>query len=143
MIKKCILPVISVLLAILSVIFCVLWRTEANDHNELFRLAQSSVQNSYQCFNAYSTNGNEEDYWSGVAEFRVFEQSYYILNGEIDPNYLYCNAIYGYMVDSPDAVKHNIPELMHILGLLANDINDMNGYIRMSSLEHLLSGKGY
>ncbi len=134
MIKKYILPVISVLLAILSVIFCVLWRTEANNYNELFRLTQSSVQNSYQCFKAYSTNGNESDYWSGVAEFRAFEQAYYMLTEDVDQNYMNCNSLYGLMISSPEIIQSNMGELVAALELLNKNPFDPNGYMKLSVL---------
>jgi len=50
----------------------------------------------------------------------------------------YCNDFYGYLVLSPEECQAHISEVVEVLNILAKNVEDENGYIRMFELENLL-----
>ena len=77
--KKIALPVLTVCFALAALVFAYLWYVEKSNDSDLKQLAQASATDAYTQFSSYQTNGNDSDYWSGVASFRSFEQAYVLL----------------------------------------------------------------
>ena len=102
--KKIALPVLTVCFALAALVFAYLWYVEKSNDSDLKQLAQTSATDAYTQFSSYQTNGNDSDYWSGVASFRSFEQAYVLLlqGTNKETNYLICNDVYGSMISNPD-----------------------------------------
>lgn len=129
------------LLAAAALIFGVLWRYEAGNKSEIRMLAQASAADACEQFSEYMTNEEESSYWYGVAAFRTFQQAYYLLVEETpkSPNYTFCNEVYGSLVLSPERSRAHIGELAEIMEILAQDVEDENGYLRMADLRNQLN----
>lgn len=102
-------------------------------------LCQGSVCRSLESFKEYSAKGDNYLYIYGVAEFRNFMDAYRYLNDNPnDPEYLYCNIIYGEMALNAEKVQANMQGVIEALAILAEDYTDPNGYIRLNELGNLL-----
>ncbi len=75
--KKQVQIILVVCLTITTLVFAFLWQNEKNNKDDLRLLAQASAKETYINFTEYQANGQENDYWNGVAAFRSFEQAYY------------------------------------------------------------------
>ena len=138
--KKRISLVLIVCLAVLALIFGLLWQNARNNSDDVRMLAQSSAASAYAQFVEYQDKGYESSYWYGVAEFRSFEQAYHLLteNTQKASNYVFCNEVYGYLVLTPESGMAHISEIVEVMEILAQDVEDENGYIRMSELRNIL-----
>ena len=119
---------------------CFLFWNQANiERTRMVSLCQGSVCQSLENFKEYSVQGDDCLYIYGVAEFRSFMNVYLSLNDDSgNPEYLYCNIIYGEMVLNPEKVQANIQGVIEALAILAEDYTDPNGYIRLNVLGNLL-----
>ena len=98
---------------------------------EIEQLCRHTIHTALEDMKGYAETGEESRYYSGVAEFRAFMQIYYGLNGETIPEYLYCNEVYGLMLNQPEKVQENVHKLIPALEALANDYTDLNGYMEL------------
>ena len=132
--------VLAVCLAATTLLFAFLWQREVRSHDETRALAQAGAADAYAHFAAYQETGEESDYWYGVAAFRSFAQAYHLLveGTNKDTNYLFCNEVYGQLVLSPGDGRAHSSELVAVMEILAQDVEDENGYLRMSELRNLL-----
>ncbi len=137
--KKHIWIIGLVIMAVLSVSCFMFWRQASIEHTEMVNLCQASVYQSLESFKEYSTKGDDYLYIYGVAEFKSFMNAYHYLNNNIgNPEYLYCNIIYGEMALNPERVQENMQGVIKALAILAEDYTDPNGYIRLNELGNLL-----
>ena len=137
--KKRIEIIIIICLAISTLVFGVLWQSAEKNNEDIKLLAQSSAADAYTDFTDYQNNGHESSYWSGVANFRSFQQAYYLMTEGTNKstNYIFCNEVYGYLVLSPEESQGHISEVIEVMEILAQNVEDENGYIRMSELRNL------
>ena len=137
--KKCIWIVCISAIVVLSVLYIVFWGQARAEQNRIEDLCQSSVSQSMENFKEYAAKGDDYLYMYGVAEFKSFMNAYLCLNDNADnPEYTYCNIIYGEMTLNPDKIQANIQKLIEALTILAEDYTDSNGYIRMNEFGNLL-----
>lgn len=115
------------------------WRQACIERTKMVDLCQGSVCRSLESFKEYSAKGDNYLYIYGVAEFRSFMDAYRYLNDNPnDPEYLYCNIIYGEMALNAEKVQANMQGVIEALAILAEDYTDPNGYIRLNELGNLL-----
>lgn len=138
--KKIALPVLTVCFALAALVFAYLWYVEKSNDSDLKQLAQASATDAYTQFSSYQTNGNDSDYWSGVASFRSLEQAYVLLVQDTnkETNYLICNDVYGSMISNPDKCKDNIDEIVSALEYLSEDVESITAHDRMLELRNTL-----
>ena len=138
--KRRIEIIIMICLVISTVVFGVLWQKAENNNEDIKWLAQTSAYQSYTQFLEYQEHGRESAYWYGVADFRAFQNAYSLLTQDTNKstNRTYCNDFYGYLVLSPDECQTHISEVVKVMNILAKDVEDENGYIRMFELRNLL-----
>lgn len=117
-----------------------LWQQARHDRSDLARLAQAGAGEALARFEDFQHGGYESDYWGGVAAFRSFMQAYGLLAEGTSKaaNYTFCGEVYGSLLCSPAQTQRHIDELIGVLQLLAEDVEDENGYLRMASLRSLL-----
>ena len=115
-----------------------LWIHEKSNTEDLDRLCRTNAQMAHLGFEEYAERGDEVSYWSAVADFKAFVNTYLQREGEATPEYLWCNELFGFMTASPHKVMQNVDRLTEALLLLRNDFNDPNAYQKISSLNHLL-----
>mgnify|MGYP001781154419 FL=1 len=129
-----------VCLSISTLTFALLWQSQKNDKNNIRALAQASAADACAQFTEYQTDGCESSYWYGVAAFRSFQQAYYSLTEGTDKavNYTFCNEVYGYLGLSPEISQSHISELIETMSILSLDVEDENGYSKMSELQNSL-----
>lgn len=128
-----------IVIAALCVSCFVFWRQAGIEHTKMVDLCQGSVRRSLESFKEYAATGDDSLYTNAVAEFRSFMNARLYLNDNAsDPEYLYCNIIYGEMTLNPEKVQANMQELTEALTILAEDHTDPNGYIRLNELGNLL-----
>ena len=125
-------------LLIIAVTFVGLWLAEKNNFSQAEQLAQSGATNALTMFEEYRNTRKESCYWYAVAEFRTFQQAYHLLVEQTNKqsNYTFCNEVYGYFVLNPERSHAHIDEIVHVMAILAADITDENGYIKMKELRN-------
>ena len=103
-------------------------------------MAQASAADACAQFTEYQADGCESSYWYGVAAFRSFQQACYSLTEGTDKavNYTFCNEVYGYLGLSPEISQSHISELIETTSILSLDVEDENGYSKMSELRNSL-----
>ncbi len=138
--KKRLQIILIVCLAITTLIFAFLWQNEKNSKDDLLLLAQASANDAYANFVKYQENGHESNYWSGVSAFRSFEQAYYLLteNTNKTVNYTFCNEVFGLLVIHPEKCQDHMDNIIATMYILANDVEDENGHLKMSELRNTL-----
>jgi len=136
--KKRLLIIIIVCLLATTVIFFGLWQQEKNNQAEMTSLCQASAASATNFFSNYQANGVDSDYWHAVAEFRVFEQSYGMLaeGTNKQANYTFSNEVYGYLVLYPERSKKHIDEIIDVMAIIAKDVTDGAGFVRMADLRN-------
>ena len=125
-------------LTIFSLLFAVLWQRAENSKDDIRQLAQASASDACSQFVEYQANGEASSYWYGVAAFRSFEQAYHLLTEGTNKssNYAFCNEVYGCLVLSPEKSQKYIAEIIEVMEILAVDVEDENGYLRMADLRN-------
>ena len=138
--KKHLTALLIIGLAISALTFGILWQRAENSRSDARLLAQAGAADACAQFASYRDTGLESSYWYGVAAFRSFEQAYHLLTEGTNKavNYIFCNEVYGNLVLSPVVCQARIAELIDVMEILSRDIEDENGYIRMSELRNLL-----
>lgn len=129
-----------VCLSISTLTFALLWQNQKNNKDDIRALAQASAADACTQFTEYQTDGCESSYWYGVAAFRSFQQAYYSLTEGTDKavNYTFCNEVYGYLVLNPEISQSHISEIIETMRILSLDVEDENGYSKMSELRNSL-----
>lgn len=127
----------------MAVAFFGLWQHEKQSQADILALCRSGASFALAGFQEYQENGSEGAYWQAVSDFRVFEQSYYMLVEGTNraSNYTFCNEVYGSLVLNPERSQEHIEEIVDVMKILANDVMDGNGYTKMPSLRNTLALK--
>ncbi len=138
--KKRFEVILIVCLSISTLTFALLWQNQKNNKDDIRALAQAGAADACTHFAEYQTDGCESSYWYGVAAFRSFQQAYHSLTEGTNKavNYTFCNEVYGYLVLSPEISQSHISEIIETMRILSLDVEDENGYIRMSELRSSL-----
>lgn len=128
-----------VVMAVLSASCFFFWRQAGIERTEMVSLCQGSAYQSLERFKEYLVKGDDYLYIYGVAEFRSFMNAYRCLNNNPgNPEYLYCNIIYGEMVLNSEKLQENMQGVIEALAILAEDYADPNAFIRLNELGNLL-----
>ena len=135
------ISLICLLAAVLAaVVFCVLWRSAAQDRTALRALAQAGAAEAYARFSDFQEKGYDSDYWGGVAAFHSFQQAYTSLTDGTDEavNRSLCSAVYGGLLITPERAREHLPEILDAMRLLAADVTDENAFVRLAELRSTL-----
>ena len=127
-----------VLLALSNAVFIGLWRAAEEDSSDVRALAQAGAAGALQMFREYRETGEESCWQYAVADFRSFQQAYYLLveGTSRRGNYTFCNEVYGQLVLTPERSQRHVEELIEAMALLAEDVADENGYLRLAELRN-------
>ena len=138
--KKRFGALLIVCLSVSTLVFALLWQSQKNNKDDIRALAQASAADACIQFTEYQTDGCESSYWYGVAAFRSFQQAYDSLTEGTNKavNYTFCNEVYGCLVLRPEDSQSYISEIIETMRILSLDVEDENGYIRMSELRNSL-----
>lgn len=132
--------ILFIAVVVLAMAFFFLWQREQPRPKEMEQLCQNSAAAALEAFKGYASSGDAYRYWDGVAEFRCFMKAYlYLHDGHSDPDYLYCNELYGQMTLYPEGVMANVEDLITALEYLSQDYTDPNGYHHIASLNNKLT----
>ena len=138
--KKRFGALLIVCLSVSTLVFALLWQSQKHNKDDIRALAQASAADACIQFTEYQTDGCESSYWYGVAAFRSFQQAYDSLTEGTNKavNYTFCNEVYGCLVLRPKDSQSYISEIIETMRILSLDVEDENGYIRMSELRNSL-----
>lgn len=138
--KNRIAKTLIIVLALTSVVFCVLWQRAAHDRSELETLAQAEAAEAYEHFFDFQKSGADNDYWQGVAAFHAFGDAYVILTESTNKatNRVFCDEVYACMISSPERAKEHTSEIAGIMKLLSENVYDEIGHARMLELRNEL-----
>ena len=118
--KKRVVGIVMIVLALAAVAMGVLWQQALRDDSDMAALAG--------------------DYWGGVAAFHTFQEAYACM--EAGPsqaaNRTFCSEVYGALLLSPEQGKAHMAEVLDAVALLAADVRDENGYLRLADLRNAL-----
>lgn len=133
------LPLILLVLTTLAaILFCALWQGALRDHSDLVTLARSGAAEVCTRFSDFRSNGDDGDYWGGVAAFRTFQQVCALLPEGGSDDRAVCSTIYGELLLHPDRAKTYLPEIIAIMEPLAQDPTDPAARLRLYELRSLL-----
>ena len=139
------MPLLLAAFVIVSAALGWLWQRERQDNSQVERLCAVSANHSFESFRDYRDRGGEANYWSGVADFRAFQQSLKVLIDEetapshvSSADYTVCNQIYGYLILDPARAETHIGELVELMAALSRDIYNVQAYQRLYELRNLL-----
>ncbi len=139
--KKQIAIILIICLTVLALVFGILWQQKKRSHDDALLLAQSGAKEAHTRFVEYQELGHESDYWAGVSAFYSFERAYYLLveGTNKSVNFTFCNEVYGALLLSPETSQSHMAEVIEVMALLAENVQDENGYLQMSNLRNLLN----
>ncbi len=138
--KKSIAVVLAVVLAVSTVVFCVLWQRAAHDRSEIEAFAQAEAQEAYTHFADYQSGKDNADYWQGVAAFHAFTDAYGVLTEGTNKsaNRVFCDEVYAVMTLSPELSQAHIPDIVSVMKLLSEDITNETAHAKMLELRNML-----
>ena len=139
--RKNLTKILTLCLAISTLVFAFLWMEEKNSKEDVKELAQTAAVNAYEQFTEYRSQGDTDSYWDGVASFRTFQQAYSsVVQGTNQAsNALICDEVYGYLLAGPEESKSHIPDIVQAMEVLSEDVEDLNGHARMLELRNALA----
>lgn len=106
--------------------------------SDMWVLCTSSAAAAAEDFREFARTGAETIWWSAVAEYRTFTNAYLILMDGSNAEYLWCNSVYGFLLQSPDRAGNQAEELARAMELLAEDPEDVNGFTIISRVNNEL-----
>lgn len=138
--KNKLAAVLSVVLALLAVVFCVLWQRAVYDTSELEAFAQAEALKAYTHFADYQDSRDDADYWQGVAAFHAFTDAYGVMTEDTNKstNRAFCDEVYGSLTRSPEQSQAHIPDIVSVMKLLSENISDESAYTEMLELRNTL-----
>lgn len=138
--KNKLAAVLAVVLALLAVVFCVLWQRAAHDTYELEAFAQAEAQEAYTHFADYQDSRDDADYWQGVAAFHAFTDAYGVMTEDTNKstNRAFCDEVYSSLTQSLEQSQAHIEEIASVMKLLSEDITNETAYAKMLELRNLL-----
>ena len=130
------------LVAVAASVFVTIAVQNGITKNEMITTMKRHASDASTDFSEFVKTGKESYYVSAVASFYAFEETYLAYNGQegSDPNHLFMNEVYGYLILSPEKAKEHAQELSDIMDILAEDPLHANGYYRFSVLRNVLKG---
>jgi|GEM_PF-2460826 len=139
--KKKLPAIMIIVLLVSTVLFYGLWQHEKSSQADIKRLCLAEAALAAQGFSDFQTSGAESDYWHAVADFRGFEQAYYVLIEDTDSrsNYTYCNELYACLVFYPARSQAHIDEIMTVMKSLAVDLADDAAFLKMANLRNSIN----
>ncbi len=133
----------AVLLLILSIVFCGLWRMASRDTSQLEQLCQYSVSRACERFGDYRKTGSQYDYQYGVSELTSFYNSYTLLTvettGSTNTDCTQVNQLLGMLMDLPELSGEALELLISATGELSRDIHDQNAYAQLLAVYHAIT----
>lgn len=128
------------MLALSTIAFCVLWQHTVHNQSDFTTFAQAEANKAYTSFSAYQESGDDGDYWQGVAAFYAFQEAYGLLTEDTSKstNRVFCNAVYGSLVLSPEQAKAHISDIAHVMKMLSENVMDEGAYAQMAELRNTL-----
>lgn len=138
--KNKLAAVLSVVLALLAVVFCVLWQRAAHDTSELEAFAQAEALKAYTYFTDYQDSRDDADYWQGVAAFHAFTDAYGVMTEDTNKstNRAFCDEVYSSLTQSLEQSQAHIEEIASVMKLLSENVTDETAYAQMSNLRNTL-----
>lgn len=138
--KKRVVGIVMIVLALAAVAMGVLWQRALRDDADMAALAQAAAGEAYTRFSDYQAHGNDGDYWGGVAAFHTFQEAYACMEAGASQaaNRTFCSEVYGALLLSPEQGKAHVAEVLDAVALLAADVRDENGYLRLADLRNTL-----
>ena len=132
--------IIAICLLITTAISFSLWRYEKNSQEDLLLLCKNGASSSLEMFQEYRILDEGSYYINAVADFNVFVKASFLLNDDTiqHRNSTFSNEVYGALVFSPEQAKKHIDEIIEIRTILSADINDPNGYVKLSNLRNTI-----
>lgn len=131
---------VCALVAAIALFF--MWKLEKSNREDVEFVCQASAIHAYEDFRSFQDTKDQGCYWRGVAEFRTFMQTYFVVGDMMDEgsntNYLWCEELYGRMTNSPDKVQEKLDDLIAAMELLAEDMKDENGFEKVSCLNQAI-----
>lgn len=138
--KNKLAAVLAVVLALLAVVFCVLWQRAVHDTSELEAFAQAEALKAYTYFTDYQDSRDDADYWQGVAAFHAFTDAYGVMTEDTNKstNRAFCDEVYAVMTLSPELSQAHIPDIVSVMKLLSENVTDESTYAKMLELRNTL-----
>ena len=138
--KNKLAAVLAVVLALLAVVFCVLWQRAVYDTSELEAFAQAEAQEAYTHFADYQSGNDDADYWQGVAAFHAFTDAYGVMTEGTNKsaNRVFCDEVYAVMTRSSEQSQAYIDDIISVMKLLSENITDESAYAKMLELRNTL-----
>lgn len=125
---------LAVVFLAVAIVFCALWQREKGNRDELELLGRHSAA---AALDRFSDIRSEEDYWQGVADFRVFMQAYQMLSEDTHAaNKFACARTYTALLYHPAEARAAFDKLTGALRLLAEDLYDENGFIHLTEFQN-------
>ena len=132
--------ILVIVLALAALAMGMLWQRALRDDSDMAALAQAAAGEAYTRFSDYQERGDDGDYWGGVAAFHTFQEAYACM--EAGPSQAasrtFCSEVYGALLLSPEQGKAHMAEVLDAVALLAADVRDENGYLRLADLRNTL-----
>lgn len=132
--------ILVIVLALAALAMGMLWQRALRDDSDMAALAQAAAGEAYTRFSDYQARGDDGDYWGGVAAFHTFQEAYACLEAGASQaaNRTFCSEVYGALLLSPEQGKAHMAEVLDAVALLAADVRDENGYLRLADLRNTL-----
>ena len=131
------IPALLAVSFIANILLLCLWRYEKSSEAKLEQLCVSCVYSAKEHFADYASYGSDAAYWSGVADFRGYMQSYLLLYGS-GGDYMECNELYGNLLYEKERVSLYLEELRKTMRLLYENIDGANAFLKMDRLNNLI-----
>lgn len=141
--RKNLTKILTLCLAISTLVFAFLWMEEKNSREDVKELAQAAAVDAYERFTEYRSRGEASSYWDGVASFHAFQQAYSaMVQGTAQTtNSLICNEVYGHLLAGPEESRSHIVDIVQTMEVLAEDVEALSGHARMLELRNALAHK--
>ena len=141
--RKNLTKILTLCLAISTLVFAFLWMEEKDRREDVKELAQAAAVDAYERFTEYRSRGEASSYWDGVASFRTFQQAYSsVVQGTNQAsNALICDEVYGYLLAGPEESQSHIADIVQTMEVLSEDVEDLSGHARMLELRNALAHK--
>ena len=132
------LPAIVLALSLIfNVVLFALLQYERQNEAKLETYCTACLYGAKERFADFAHDGEDVDYWQGVAEFRGFMQAYHLLlEDQGGGEYNWLNRLYTSMLFRKDKVTENLEQLRKVLRLLYEDYTDISALEELSRLNN-------
>lgn len=132
------LPIALAAIVLLAAVAAIGAVTGNREPSDVSLLCTSAAAGAAEDFRKYEQTGAERAYWSGVAEFRVFMQTYHLLQEDANAEYTWCNSVYSFLLRGPERGGDQVEELARAMELLAENPESVNGFEIISRVNNAL-----